>query len=556
MNKKFTTLAAMSLLTISMIAGCNSGKQDDTQLNVSDDSVKPYYKLTGNEKDKDITVTWFLIAGSDEYYQHYWSEMKGLQAIQQITGVNIEFDVKINYESYLPMFTSQQYPDVITANNLSKYPGRMAGMYHDGVSIRLNEYMDKWMPNFSRIVKEYPQIGQDLRLDDGSYTFVSTLYDVENEADRISGSKFGLAIRKDWLTALGFDSVPTTIDEWHKVLLAFKTGDPNNDSQANEEPICLASSCWKYFLPAYGIDDDPSIQVNADGTETVIYGYITNNYKKYLETFKLWNDEGLIYNMFQNTSVEKREERVLGNIAGAWKGEAHMFDTANPSSYINRLREIVPDAEFAACPWPKTEEGYQWCFSDINSFATDSTVITDKAVKRGTDKAAAYIIDYMLGEKGSTFLTWGIEGESYEVINGEKQLKKEMEETTEFYGKTIPKKYTYADPLTVMLPQFGQVSEYAQANQTEEYVDACTTWAQGDTSYKMIAACQLSVEQINEINELEDTMKNYISRMRNRFITGVAPITEYDAYVASVKELGADKYIEMWSEAYENYKNR
>jgi len=283
---------------------------------------------------------------------------------------------------------------------------------------------------------------------------------------------------------------------------------------------------------------------------------MTEGYKEYLAEMKKWNDEGLIYNMFENTSLEKRQERVLGNYAGAWKGEAHMFDEQNTDSYINKLREVVPEAKFVACPWPKTADGYQWCYSDINSFASDSTVITCLARERGTDKAAAYIIDYMLGENGSKLLTWGIEGKSYEVINGEKQLMEGMEEMVQFYDKKMPKKYTYADPLAVMLPQFGEVSSYVLANQPEEYVAACETWSQGDTRYKMGAACQLSVEQQKEVDDIEDNVKNYISKMRKRFIEGVAPLTEYDTYVAQVREMGGDKYTEVWTQAYENYKKR
>lgn len=555
MKKRLMSLGLVTVLTAGIMVGCNSGDDTDSSGSITDDSVKKYYELTGNEKDKDITVSWCLIGGKDEYYQYYWKEMQGLKAIQDITGVHIDFKVKTGYEDYLPMFSAQNYPDVITANNLSKYPGRIGGMYHDKVSIRLNEYMDEWMPNFSDIVEKYPKIGQDLRLDDGSYTYVSALYDTDNKDDRIATSKFGLAIRKDWLDTLGL-SVPTTMDEWFDVLMAFKHSDPNGDSQQNEEPICLASSAWKYFLTAYGIDDDPSIQVNPDGSETVIYGFISENYKDFLAEFRKWNDEKLIYNMFENTSLEKRQEKVLGNIAGAWKGEAHHFDDQNPDSYISKLRENVPTAEFAACPWPKTEDGYQWCFSDISSFSSDSTVITSKAKEHGTDKAAAYLIDYMLGEKGSTLLTWGIEGKSYEVVNGEKQMLDGMDDLVDFHEKKIPKKYTYADPLTVMLPQFGQISQYVQASQSDNFNKACETWAQGDTSYKMSAACQLTSEQISEINDLEDNMKNYIRKMRTYFIQGKAPLTEFDTYVAEVKRLGADKYLEYWSSAYENFKNR
>lgn len=557
MKKRALSLALVMSLAGTLAVGCKSSDSGDIGVDdVTDDSVKKYYEVTGDDKDKDIEVSWCVIGGKDKYYQSYWKEMKGLQVIQNVTGVKIDFQVKSGYEDYLPMFSAKNYPDVITAKNLENYPGRLAGMYNDNVSVKLNDYMKDWMPNFSKIVKDYPDIARDLKMDDGAYTFVSALYDINDDNDRAAASQYGLAIRKDWLDTLGYD-VPTTIEQWHDVLLAFKQDDPNGDGQANEEPVCMASSGWKYFLAAYGIDDDPCVQKDADGNETVIYGFITDAYKQWLTEMNKWNNEQLIYNMFENTSLEKRQERVTLNLAGAWKGDAAHFDEENSGSYIRQLRETVPEAEFAAVPWPQSVDGqHQWCFSDIASFDRDTTVITNNAKKHGTDKAAAYIIDYMLGEKGSTLLTWGIKDQSYEEKSGKKVLKEGMDEMVDFEGKSIPKKYTYADPLTVMLPQFGEMSDYVLANQSEGYVNACKTWAVGDTSYKVNAACQLSVEQQKEVNQVTDGMKEYIGKMRMRFIQGKAPLTEFDAYVAQVKTKGGDRYAEIWGQAYENYQKR
>lgn len=531
-------------------------KEEIKQVEEEENTILPYYEMTGNDADEDITITWCIFAGKDEYYQYYWKEMKGLQKIQENTGVQIDFQVKTGYEDYLPMFTAKRYPDVITAKNLEQYRGRLAGMYEDGISVRLNEYMNEgWMPNFTEIVETYPEIARDLKLDDGSYTFVASLYDVNNENDRMASSQYGLAIRKDWLDNLGY-GIPTNMDEWHNVLVAFKNNDPNGNGIADEEPVCMAASGWKYFLSAYGIDDDPCIQMDASGNETVVYGFVTDAYRQWLTQMNQWNNEGLIYNMFENTSLEKRQERVTGNYAGAWKGDADHFDEEDAGSYISLLREMVPDAEFAAVPWVKTADGYQWCFSDITSFSRDTTVITDNAVNNGTDQAAAYIIDYMLGEEGSSLLTWGIEGESYDEVNGEKQLADDMTEMVEFHGQSLQKRYTYADPITVMLPQFGEVSEYILSNKSEGYVDACKTWSQGDTSFKISSACQLSVEQQKEVDKVTEGMKEYISKMRMKFIQGSAPLEEYDAYVSQVKAMGGDSYAQIWQEAYDNYQKR
>lgn len=547
MKRKIISACLIVIMLIVMLAGCG---KDNKSKSVNDNVVIETYQEKSGE-DRDVTVTWWIMGGMDEYYQYYWSEMKGLQKIQENTGVNIDFKVATSYDVYLPMMTARNYPDVITAKNLEKYTGRMGALFHDNVSVALDGYMEEWMPNFSAIVKEYPIIGQDLRLDTGEYTFVSTLYDVNNEDDRIATSERGIGIRKDWLDEVGKD-VPTNMDEWYDVLLAFKKYDPNGNGVQDEKPVVMCSSGWKYFLPAYGIDDDPSVDKNGK----VVYGFMTPEYKEYLAELNKWYKEGLIYNMFDQVSVEAMTEAVTSNIAGTWKASASDFDPTNENSYISKLRQVSPNAQFAACPWPKTSDGYQWCFSDISSFSRDTTVITEKAVSEGVDKAAAYLIDYMLSEQGSTYLCWGIEGESYEIVDGEKQLIEGMDEMIDFHGKQIQKWKTYADPLEVNFPQFGQIAQYIIKNMNEEYYNACEVWSKGDCSYKMMAPCQLSVEQENESNEFSDRMKNYVTKMRAKFIRGEVALTDYDTYVKQVKDLGGDDYVKIWQDAYDAYMSR
>jgi len=548
MKKKILSLILVFMLTIGLISGCdfmNMGNKND----IGGGDIPSYQEKSG--EDKKITVTWWLMGGMDKYYQSYWSEMKGLKKIQSITGVFIDFKVAANYDVYLPMMTARNYPDVITAKNLEKYVGRMGAMYKDGVSVALDGYMDEWMPNFKRIVNDYPIIGKDLRLDTGEYTFVGSLFDINDEDDRIAISERGLGIRQDWLDEVGMD-VPTNMDEWYNVLLAFKKYDPNGNGKEDEKPVVMCSSGWKYFLPAYGIDDDPSVDKNGK----VIYGFISQEYKEYLSELNKWYKENLLYNMFDEVSVEAMEREVTGNIAGAWKASAGDFNTENDSSFISTLKKTAPNAKFSACPWPKTKDGYQWCFSDISSFSRDTTVITDRAVKYGVDKAAAYLIDYMLSQQGSELMCWGIEGESYEVVDGEKQLISGMDEIIDFHGKKIKRFNTYADPVTINLPQFGELADYIIKNMNSEYYDACKVWSEGDCSYKMMAPCQLSVEQENLSNTFSDQMKSYVSKMRAKFIQGKVNITDYDAYVKQVKDLGADRYVEIWQDAYDAYQKR
>lgn len=506
--------------------------------------------------EPDAKITWWLVGGVEEYYQYYWSEMKSWQEIQRNTKVEIEFKVAINYEAYLPMMSAKTYPHVITAWNNSKYPGRMAALYDEGVSIALNDYIDEYMPNYKKMLEEYPQVAQDIRFNDGSYTFAATYYDVNDIDQRAVAAKNGLFLRGDWLDTVDKE-VPTNMAEWYDVLKSFRVSDPNNNGVQDEEPYVACSSGWKYFLVAYGIDDDPSVMVDENGEEYVVLGYKTPNYKEYLEEMNKWYEEELIHCMFEDVSLEKQRERVTEGFAGSWKGYIYHIDETNAESFINALRETNPEAEIVPAPWPKTEDGYQWCFTDICSYHNDSTVVTSNAVKDGVDIAAVKVIDYLLSEEGSNLLVWGIEGESYEVVGGEKKLIDGMNEMVDFYGTDIPQISKYADNITVAFPARGDiVADFVFNQKSEKYINTCYTWSTGDTSYKMQAPCQLSVEQQRQADVMEDEMLNYMSKMRHRFITGQIPLTSYDSYLEQCNLLRAEEYTAIWQEAYDQYKAR
>ena len=543
MKKKFLTILLAAIASAAVFTGCtsNSGSDADSSDGSTNSGISKY-------KEDNVTLSWWIVGGTEEYYQHYFSEMKGLQKIQEETGITIDFEVQTNEDNYLPMMTAATYPDIVTAKNMEMFPGRLDQLYLDGVSVAMNDYIEEYMPNFKQILIDYPAIAKDLQISTGEYTFASTLYDIENEDDRAATSVYGLAIRKDWLDTVGME-VPTNMSEWFDVLMAFKSMDPNAIGIFDEVPICMASSGWKYFLVAYGIGDDPILDENGK----VFYGYATPQYKDYLTEMNKWYNEELFENWFKRATLLDREEVVTNNIAGAWKADADHFDVDDPSSYISVLRQTVPDAEFAACPWPETADGKLYCYSNIASFHRDTTIITSNCTNI---EAACWLIDSMYSEEGSNLLSWGIEGESYEVVNGEKQMLEGMDEDVSYYDTTIKKRYTYADPTTIGFPKFKTFASCILSTKSDGYVEACRVWAEGDTSYRMPYAAQLNDDQSTKVENVTEGMKDFLSKKRQEFITGKDSLTNYDNYLEQLKLYGSEEYEKIWQECYDAYAAR
>ena len=547
MKKKLLAILLTAIASAAILTGCTSNSDSGSE---GGDSSEEGGISTGITKYKEdgVTLKWWIVGGTAEYYQHYFSEMKGLQKIQEETGITIDFDVQTNEDNYLPMMTAGNFPDIVTAKNMEMFPGRLDKLYLDGISKALNPYIEEYMPNFKQILINYPTIAKDLQISSGEYTFASTLYDVEDADDRAATSVYGLAIRKDWLDSVGM-GVPTNMAEWFDVLMAFKSMDPNANGELDEVPICMASSGWKYFLVGYGIGDDPILDENGK----VFYGYTTPQYRDYLAEMNKWYNESLFDNWFKHATLLDREEVVTNNTAGAWKADADHFDVDDLNSYISTLRQTVPAAEFAACPWPETADGKLYCYSNIASFHRDTTIVTTNCTN---PEAACWLIDSMYSEEGSNLLSWGIEGESYTVVNGEKEMMEGMDDDITYYDTTIKQRYTYADPTTIGFPKFKTFASCILSTKSDGYVEACRVWAEGDTSYRMPYAAQLNDLQSAEVENTTENMKGYLSEMRQKFVEGTEPLTSYDKYVDQCKLYGSEEYERIWQECYDAYAAR
>ena len=86
---------------------------------------------------------------------------------------------------------------------------------NDGYIQTLDQYVE-YLPNFTQFLSENPDIDKSIRTDNGE------LYAAPWLRQEGTDIETGLVVRKDWLDQLGME-VPTTVDEMHEVLTAFKT---------------------------------------------------------------------------------------------------------------------------------------------------------------------------------------------------------------------------------------------------------------------------------------------------------------------------------------------
>ncbi len=112
------------------------------------------------------------------------------------------------------MLASGEYPDIMEID-FYNHPGGPNKAISDGYIIALNDYM-QYAPNLVKYLEEHPEVDKMCKTDDGTYYAFPFI-----RGDKSLIVFSGLMLIKDWLDDLGLE-VPTTIDEWHTVLTAFK----------------------------------------------------------------------------------------------------------------------------------------------------------------------------------------------------------------------------------------------------------------------------------------------------------------------------------------------
>jgi putative aldouronate transport system substrate-binding protein len=114
------------------------------------------------------------------------------------------------------LVASGKYPDVIEFDWLHSCAGGPSKAIKDGVIVRLNDLIDKYASNYTKVLSDHPEWRRQVVTDEGDiYAFPF------RRSDPVLLTFTGPVIRQDWLDKVSL-KVPTTLDDWHTMLNAFK----------------------------------------------------------------------------------------------------------------------------------------------------------------------------------------------------------------------------------------------------------------------------------------------------------------------------------------------
>lgn len=304
-------------------------------------------KATKDEKQTDF----YIMGGMSALSAGYDSNVV-LNEMAEKAGISIEWDTMSDSlaEQVNIRIAGEQLPDAFQGVGFSNFDISTYGA--DGVFIDLTPYINAdVMPNLTKILEENPEIRAAITMSDGKIYGLPAAEQMgtggiglENDYSIYTVPQFSM-INKAWLDELGL-SVPTTLDELHDVLVAFKENDMSATYYGNAPGSTIPMStgfdqwCWgqNVFYAGFGFTNWPNdicsdLVLQDDGTVDFVSDWA--GYRDAVTYFHDWYAEGLMdIEMFsQSTSqlIAKCSQGQVG-VATWWYIEEVMGEKS--SDYV------------------------------------------------------------------------------------------------------------------------------------------------------------------------------------------------------------------------------
>ncbi len=355
---------------------------------------------------------WAILNGNVAATLKSYNDMLCYQELEKRTGVHIDFQhisdmgTTQNEEQFNLLIASGQYPDMIERQWLAA-AGGPSKYIKDGVIIKLNDLIDKNAPNLKKILDANPAWRKEVVTDDGTiYCFPFLRGDIALKVFQ------GPIIRKDWLDKVGM-SMPTTIDEWHNTLVAFKKKDPNGKGDEVPFTSSLYSVPLNAFLLSYAFIGAWGIGMEFYQDNGVVkYGMLQPEFKEFLSVMAQWYKEGLYDVDFPTMDQKLEDAKVTGNQLGAF-----IQNTGGGiGKYMGLMKTKDPNFKLVAVPYPVLKSGDKPILGQRDTTFPGPGLAVSSACKNPDD--AVKWADYAYSDDGHMLFNFGVEGDTYTLVNG------------------------------------------------------------------------------------------------------------------------------------------
>ena len=343
MKNKMRKLMASALvlsMTAAALSGC--GKKEEAA------------KAEPGEAITDASQTEFNVLSGMSALSGGYDDNPVLNEMQENAGIKIKWETMSDSlsEQVNIRIAGNQLPDAFQGVGFSNY--ELTNYGDDGTFIDLTPYLtEEYMPNLAKILEEHPEIRSAITMSDGGIYGLpaaeqmgTAAIGADKDHSIFTIPQFSM-INKAWLDELGLE-VPTTLDELHTVLQAFKDNDMSATYYGNAAGSTIPMStgfdqwCWgqNIFYAGFGFtnwinDVCNDLVLQKDGS--VDFVCARDSYRDAVTYFHDWYAEGLIdtelFSQDDTQLISKCSQGYVG-VSTWWYIEELMGDYAQDYVFL------------------------------------------------------------------------------------------------------------------------------------------------------------------------------------------------------------------------------
>ncbi|WP_282942677.1 extracellular solute-binding protein [Paenibacillus sp. RC67] len=532
-RKRWLVAGTTAMLSLTMVAGCNSSSSTGKQPSENKNATEP-------PKLQALTY-WVSLTSNVAATLKSYGDMTLYKELEKRSGVHVDFQhppVGQEKDQFNLMITGTKLPDVIEYG-WTGYPGGPEKAIKDGKIIKLNDIIAKYAPNFKKVLDSNPEWKKQIVTDEGSiYGFPFLRGD-----DYLLVSN-GIALRKDWLDKMNM-KMPQTIDDWHTVLTAIKKTDLNGNGKADEIPLLIGKGDMTGaipFLGSYGVNYD-YYQVGGK----VMFGPTQPEYKQFLITMNQWYKEGLLDPDFATTDSKLKDAKITGNQLFA----TTMSTGSGIGNYTTLVGSKIPGFKLNAAPFPVVKPGDKkmWNAKTYNYSGGIAAAITSSNTN---PEATAKWLDYAYSDEGKMLFNFGVEGTSYKMVNGYPTYTDNImnpKDTSMAYAMAANVRANFNGPF---VQDKRYMEQYAALPEQKESIQI---WSEPNSERRLPQVTPTSAESGRFASIMND-VNTYKDEMFNKFIMGAEPLDNFDKYVKTIEGMGIQDALKIQQSALERYNKR
>jgi len=550
MKKKFLTKVCCTALAATMVAGMLTGCAGSTSSKSTAADVNAEGITFPLAETATITGTISYPTGTEEQPNNRTI----FKRLEEATNVHVEWTA----------ISSDQWGDKISLNMANKdaltdfvftagFSNSDLIRYSDqGVILPVEQYIDENMPNLKAVFDKYPEYRAMCEDSDGHIWALPWIEQLGSEKTAIQtvGSNMSF-INKTWLDFLGLE-MPTTVDEFEQVLLAFQEHSSELQAQFGIEGDIIPMSCIMNgedpnilingFGEGYG-DNDLGQHIAVTDDLKVICTATQEGFKSGMQWMNKLYNEGLIdpecFTQDWSTYVAKGKSHRYG-VCFTW-------DVAN----IDNIVDFVPLPALKADVLNVTPMNASF----TSGFDRGRCVVTAKCAN------PAFVcawLDQMYDPFQSPQNNWGTYGEDddFDIFElgtndaGEEMLKHAV------LGDASPVEVREAEcvggPLAILDEYYGK---YVTCPDDAQYrLDWIKDYYTKDMNCKYVYPnVFMTADDTEKLTTIQTDLITYINTSRSNFVMNGVTDAEWQEYLDNVSKYGVDEYLSIYQKYLDNF---